>query len=69
MKVTKKTKINKLIEEHPQAADILVSYGLGCVGCVFSEFDTLENGALIHGMDKEEIEMIIKDINKIVKKN
>ncbi|MEK6847604.1 MAG: DUF1858 domain-containing protein [Nanoarchaeota archaeon] len=65
-KITKETPINYLLEKHPEAAEILMAYGLHCVGCHFSEFDTIEDGARIHGMNDEEIKMMIKDVNKIV---
>jgi hybrid cluster-associated redox disulfide protein len=68
MKITDKTPINHLIEKHPEVIDILMAYGLHCVNCHFSEFDTIENGAMMHGMSKEEIKMMLKDVNKIIKK-
>lgn len=65
-KITKKTKINKIIKQCPEATEILMDYGLNCVGCHFSNHDTLETGLKIHGLD-HEIEMILKDINKIIR--
>ncbi|MGA2130059.1 MAG: DUF1858 domain-containing protein [Candidatus Pacearchaeota archaeon] len=69
--ITRQTPINPLIEQHPEAIEILISYGLHCIGCHFSEFDTLENGAMMHGMSDEEIGMMLKDVNKVIsnKKN
>jgi len=68
IKITKSAGINHLLEKHPETAEILMAYGLHCIGCQFSEFDTIEDGARIHGMADEEIEMMIKDVNKIVSK-
>ena len=65
-KVTKKNLINELIEQHPEVTEILMGYGLNCVGCHFSSHDTLETGLKIHGL-YHEIEMILKDINRVVK--
>ena len=65
-KITKKTLINELIQKYPEVTEILMDYGLNCVGCHFSGHDTLETGLKIHGLD-HEIEMILKDINKIVR--
>jgi len=65
-KVTKQILINELIEKHPQVAEILTSYGLHCVGCHFSSFDTLEDASMIHGIDEEEIDMMVRDVNKIL---
>ena len=64
--ITKNTLINHLLEKHPETTEILMAYGLHCVGCQFSEFDTIEDGAMIHGMNDEEIQMMIKDLNKTI---
>ena len=69
MNITKQTPIKGLIENHPETAEILMEYGLQCVNCHFSEFDTLEDGAKIHGLSKEDIKMIIKDVNKVIREN
>ena len=52
--ITKETPIKELIDKHPEVVEILMGYGLHCVNCHFSEFDTLEDGALMHGIDDEE---------------
>ncbi|MDP3991903.1 MAG: DUF1858 domain-containing protein [Nanoarchaeota archaeon] len=65
--ITKETLINELLEKHPEIAEILMAYGLHCVGCHFSEFDTLEDGAMVHGMSDEDIEFMIRDANKVMK--
>ncbi|MEM3092057.1 MAG: DUF1858 domain-containing protein [Candidatus Pacearchaeota archaeon] len=67
VKITKKTKINKLIKEHPEVIEVLIGYGLNCVNCHFSNADTLENGLKIHGLD-HEIDMVLRDINMVLKK-
>lgn len=67
-KITEKTPINSLLEKNPEIAEILMAYGLQCINCHFSDFDTLEDGAMMHGMPDEEIELMIKDVNKLLKK-
>ncbi|HKZ33813.1 MAG TPA: DUF1858 domain-containing protein [Candidatus Nanoarchaeia archaeon] len=66
--ITKTTLINDLLEKNPEVAEILMAYGLHCVGCHFSDLDTLEDGAMMHGISDEEIGLMIKDVNKVVKK-
>jgi len=66
MQITKGTLINDLLEKNPDVAEILMAYGLHCVNCHFSEFDTIEDGAMVHGLNDEEIEFMIKDVNKII---
>lgn len=58
-------KLSDIIEKYPETIPILIGYGLHCIGCAFSGFDTLENGVKIHGMDKETFEMMLRDLNAI----
>ena len=66
--VTKDMLLSEILEKYPDAAPILMGYGLHCIGCSFSSFDTLETGAKVHGMDDETIGMLLHDINLIIKK-
>ena len=66
-KVTKDMKVMEIIENYPEAVPILMGYGLHCIGCVFSEFDTLETGAKTHGIDNETIDMMVRDVNEIIR--
>ncbi len=54
-KISKDMNIAEIIQKHPEAREKLMGLGLGCVGCHFAAFDTLENGANIHGMDVDDI--------------
>jgi hypothetical protein len=44
----------------------LTDYGLSCVGCFASSFDTIEQGAKIHQLDDEELNEMIERINEVV---
>lgn len=63
--ITKDMLLMEVIEKYPNIAPILTGYGLHCVGCHFSSFDTVENGAKIHGLTADVIEMMLKDVNAI----
>lgn len=64
MKITSKTKISEILEEKPEAAKLLVEAGMHCVGCPMSMQETLEQGCLAHGMEKEEIDKLVDKLNK-----
>ena len=64
--VTVRTNIAKLVYEYPEAAEVLMSFGLHCIGCFASGFDTIKQGASIHGMSDEEINEMIDEINKVI---
>jgi len=68
-KITKKTNLGKLVMEFPEAGRVLAEeYGLHCVGCMAAKFDTLEQGAKIHGYDDKEIGKMVRELNKLVTK-
>lgn len=67
--VTKNMMLAEVLTRHPEVSSVLMSYGLHCIGCSFLEDDTLESGAKLHGMNDELIEMMLKDINIIIKSN
>lgn len=64
-KINKKTKIGKLLVEHPEAVDILVKEGMGCMGCPVAMSETIEEGCLTHGVDCNKV---IKEINGVISK-
>jgi len=74
--MNKKTEINKdilileLVEKYPKLADVLVEkYGFHCIGCMAAGMESLEQGALVHGMSQKEIEKMIKDLKLLAKED
>jgi hybrid cluster-associated redox disulfide protein len=55
MKVTKDMTIGQVIRANPEAAQILMGFGMGCIGCPSSQAETLEEAAMVHGMDVNEM--------------
>lgn len=51
MKVTKEMTIGEVIRSNPMAAQVLMSFGMGCVGCPSAQMETLEEASQVHGMD------------------
>jgi len=69
-KITKNTNLATLVAEYPELSQVLFEdYGLHCVGCFASAFDTLEAGAQIHGMSEKEINEMVKRLNVLLKRN
>lgn len=68
MKITAKTKLNKILSENPDAVSVLFESGLSCVGCPMAVEETLEDGCAAHGMSKKEIEDIVRKLNREKKK-
>lgn len=60
--------IGTVVKEHPETAEVLLSYGLQCVGCAVNPYETIEQGAMGHGMQKETIESLVDELNLVVTK-
>lgn len=57
--------IGDLISQYPKIAQILVEkYNFHCVGCMAAGGETLEEGAMVHGMSQKEITDMIEVLNK-----
>ncbi|MBW2451509.1 MAG: DUF1858 domain-containing protein [Deltaproteobacteria bacterium] len=54
-KVTLQTKIGALLKEHPEAVNILKQFNLDCMGCGGAAQETIELGAMAHGLDPKAI--------------
>jgi hybrid cluster-associated redox disulfide protein len=67
MVITKKSNIAEIIKKYPSAQSTFIDYGLHCVGCFASEFDTIEQGAKAHGFDDSTIKELVKDLNEFTK--
>ena len=68
-KIRKDSNLAEVVFKYPLAAEILLDYGLHCVGCIANSFDTIEMGAKVHGMSDEEINEIVERINEAIKFN
>lgn len=51
MQVTKDMLIGELIRKNPESAEVLLRFGMGCVGCPSSQMESLEEAAMVHGLD------------------
>lgn len=60
-KVTKDMLIGEILRQHPESADILMQHGMGCIGCPSSQMETLEQAAMVHGMD---VNILLDELNK-----
>jgi len=66
LSITKDMNLAEVLYKHPQVAEVLLDYGLHCVGCIASAYDTLEEGAKIHQMNDADIEEMMGRVNEVV---
>ncbi|KXG74334.1 DUF1858 domain-containing protein [Thermotalea metallivorans] len=61
MKISRDTLIGDALKLNPNAAQILMRHGMGCLGCPSSQMETLAQAAEIHGID---LEKLLEELNK-----
>lgn len=61
MKTTKEMTISQVLRTNPAAVGILMSFGMGCLGCPSSQAESIEDAAMVHGID---IESLLDALNK-----
>ena len=59
--------IGELVEKYPDLGTVLMEdYGFHCIGCFASGMETLEQGGEVHGMDKNDIKVMIENLNELL---
>ncbi|GAA0774995.1 DUF1858 domain-containing protein [Clostridium subterminale] len=53
--INKDMTIGEVIRMKEGAAEILMSFGMGCVGCPSAQAETLAEAAIVHGLDIEKL--------------
>ncbi|EOD00277.1 DUF1858 domain-containing protein [Caldisalinibacter kiritimatiensis] len=55
MAITKDMLIGELLRENPEKAEVLMRFGMGCIGCPSAQMESLEQAAQVHGIDLDEL--------------
>ncbi|WP_142413662.1 DUF1858 domain-containing protein [Hathewaya massiliensis] len=55
MKINKDMTIGEVVRQYPEVVEVLMSFGMGCVGCPSAQAETLEEAAMVHGMNIDEL--------------
>ncbi len=63
-KVKKEMTFAQVLEKWPKTGMIMAQHGLHCIGCHFSAAESIEQGAKAHGMNEEQLEKMLDDLNK-----
>jgi hybrid cluster-associated redox disulfide protein len=64
--VTKEANLAELVFKYPATAEVLLDYGLHCVGCGGMQYDTVEAGAKLHGYSASEIDELVLRLNEVI---
>lgn len=60
-KITKDMIIGDMLKEDATIAPILMASGMHCIGCPASQGESLEQAAVVHGLDADELEQRINE--------
>ena len=55
MDITKDMTIGEILRVDMEIAPILMQMGMHCIGCPASQGETLEEAAMVHGIDIDEL--------------
>lgn len=53
--VNKDMLIGELLVKYPQAAPVLMSIGMHCLGCPSAQAESLADAAMVHGLDADDL--------------
>ena len=62
-RVTKDTMIGDLLQIDQNVAPLLLNIGMHCLGCPSSQMETIEEAAMVHGLDPDAL---VVDINTFI---
>ena len=63
MTITKEMTIEEVVSQYPETMMVFMRHGLHCVGCHVSAFESIEEGAMAHGINTDAL---VEDLNKVV---
>ena len=67
-KISKDMTLGEVVAKFPQSVEVMLNYGLHCVGCHVAAYETVEQGAKAHGMPDQDIKKMLAEMNKAVEK-
>lgn len=62
MKITKDMTIGEVVRNYPNCIQPLLSFGMGCIGCPSAQAETLEEAAMVHGID---VDFLVEELNSV----
>ncbi len=60
--ITKDMTIGELLVKAPEVAPVLLEAGMHCLGCPASQAESLEEAAMVHGIDVDSLLKAIEEL-------
>lgn len=61
--IDKEMKIEDVLRRFPRTIPVLERFGIDCAQCQLSEYENLEHGAKVHGID---LDALLKELNDAI---
>ncbi|MCJ7817191.1 MAG: DUF1858 domain-containing protein [Candidatus Aenigmarchaeota archaeon] len=58
--ITKDMSFGEVLQRFPQTVSVFSKYGMHCIGCSMSAFETIEQGAMAHRIN---VKKFVDDLN------
>ena len=62
MKITKDMNIIEVVQRYPDTMMVFMYEGMGCFGCHAAQFENIEEGALVHGIDPDKLVEALNEV-------
>ncbi len=62
MKITKDMNIIEVVQRYPDTMMVFMYAGMGCFGCHAAQFENIEEGALVHGIDPDKLVEALNEV-------
>ena len=62
MQISKEMLIGELLQVDENMAQILMGAGMHCIGCPSSQMETIEQAAMVHGIEPQELVDRLNDV-------
>lgn len=62
-KIQKEVLVAELVQKHPELIEPLMMLGMHCISCFASQMETLEEAAMVHGLNPDEV---VEDLNQFL---
>ena len=60
-KISKDMIIHDILQVDPNLAGVLMASGMHCIGCPASQGESLEEAAMVHGLNPDELEASLNE--------
>ena len=64
--ITKEMTIGEILRANPDVAPVLLQAGMHCIGCPSAQGESLEEAAMVHGLDIDALMAAIEAVQTVI---